>query len=129
NEFGAEMQLFERQIEALKRAGFNVLLSVAKAPTWARSNQSEDGPPDNPEVLAEFIRFMLNDTKVGLSTDAIEVWNEPNLIREWRGTLPFNGAGYMGLFSSAYNAIRAYSPEMTIVTAGLAPTGTLADVA
>jgi hypothetical protein len=60
---------------------------------------------------------------VGEYIDAIEIWNEPNLIREWQGTLPFSGAGYMRLFTPAYNAIRAYSPTMPIITAGLAPTG------
>ncbi len=125
NEFGEPFQLFERQIEALKRAEFNVLLSVAKAPAWARSVQQESGPPDDPAQLAAFLTFMLDETKIGGVTDAIEVWNEPNLIREWQGTLPFNGSGYMQLFTPAYNAIRAYSPTMTIVTAGLAPTGSI----
>ena len=122
NTFGEQFQLFERQVEAAARPGFRVLLSIAKAPDWARSDRQESGPPDNPQDLANFISFMLNDTKIGGVIDAIEIWNEPNLIREWRGTLPFNGAGYMQLFGPAYDAIRAYSPTMTIVTAGLAPT-------
>jgi len=116
------LQLFERQMESAARPGFNILLSVAKAPAWARSNQTEDGPPDNPQLLADFLTLILN-TKVGEVTDAIEVWNEPNLIREWRGSLPFSGGGYMQLFDAAHDAIRAYSPTLTIVTAGLAPVG------
>lgn len=123
NDFGPEMQLFEQQIEAVARPGFNILLSIAKAPAWARSDRTESGPPDNPQALAEFITFMLG-TKIGPVVDAIEIWNEPNLIREWRGTIPFSGAGYMRLFSPAYDAVRAYSPSIRIVTAGLAPTGT-----
>ncbi|GAB4522235.1 MAG: cellulase family glycosylhydrolase [Anaerolineae bacterium] len=127
NEFNDRMQLFERQIEAMSRPpDHRVLLSIAKAPLWARTtDQTEDGPPDNPQALADFITFMLRDTKIGESVDAIEVWNEPNLIREWRGPLPHSGAGYMQLFRPAYDAIRAYSPDMDIVTAGLAPTSNL----
>lgn len=121
--FGVNMQIFERQIEALDRHGFRILLSIAKAPSWARSNLNESGPPDNPEELANFIRFMLNNTKIGPVVDAIEVWNEPNLIREWQGNYPFNGGGYMQLFEPSYRAIREYSPHIVIVTAGLAPTG------
>ncbi len=123
--FGQNLQLFERQIEALKRPGFNILLSIAKAPDWARSNLQESGPPDNPEDLANFIRFLLNDTKIGGVIDAIEVWNEPNLVREWQGNLPFNGGGYMQLFAPSYAAIREFSADIVIVTAGLAPTGTV----
>lgn len=125
--FGVNLQIFERQMEALKRHGFNILLSIAKAPSWARSNLTESGPPDNPEDLADFIRFILHDTKIGPVTDAIEIWNEPNLIREWQGVHPFNGAGYMRLFEPAYRAIREYSPHIVIVTAGLAPTGNTAN--
>jgi polysaccharide biosynthesis protein PslG len=129
NQFNDSMLLFERQIEALNRAGFNVMLSIAKAPDWARSTIEEDGPPNDPQALADFIQFMLNDTKIGGVTDAIEVWNEPNLIREWRGALPFNGAGYMQLFRPSYDVIRQYSPGMTIITAGLAPTSNIGNVA
>ncbi|MEQ8674386.1 MAG: hypothetical protein RLP44_06940 [Aggregatilineales bacterium] len=126
NDFNQQMQLFEMQVQAAARPGFNVLLSIAKAPLWARSVQEESGPPDDPQALADFITFMLS-TKIGESIDAIEIWNEPNLAREWRGTLPFSGAGYMQLFAPAYQAVRAYSPQMTVVSAGLAPTGSLPD--
>jgi polysaccharide biosynthesis protein PslG len=126
NDWNAQMQLFERQVELASRPeNMRVLLSVAKAPLWARSNGAEDGPPDDPQALADFLTFMLRDTKIGAAVDAIEIWNEPNLQREWQGTLPFNGTGYMQLFRPSYDAIRAYSPTMTIVTAGLAPTGNL----
>lgn len=128
NIFNDQMQLFERQVEAAARPpNMRVMLSIAKAPSWARSINIEDGPPDNPQALADFITFMLTQTKIGEVTDAIEIWNEPNLIREWQGTLPFNGAGYMQLFNPAYNAIRAYSPTIAIITAGLAPVGTIGD--
>ena len=125
NDFNAEMQLLEQQIELIDRSGINVMLSIVKAPTWARlTDQQEDGTPDNPQQLAEFITFLLG-TKIGPIVDAIEVWNEPNLIREWRGGLEFGGAGYMQLFAPAYNAIRTYSPSITIITAGLAPTSNI----
>ncbi len=108
-------------LEDADRRGFNILLSIAKAPNWARSTLEQDGPPDNPQLFADFLTQMLND--LGGAVDAVEIWNEPNLLREWRGSLPFNGAGYMQLFRPAYQAIRAYSPNITIVSAGLAPTG------
>ncbi|MBZ0296057.1 MAG: hypothetical protein K8L99_26085 [Anaerolineae bacterium] len=114
---------FRRQelyLESLDQRGLKLLISVAKAPAWARSNTTEAGPPDDPQVLANFISLMLRE--FGEIVDAIEIWNEPNLAREWRGTLPFSGAGYMQLFGPAYDAIRAYSPDIVIVTGGPAPT-------
>jgi len=115
-------RLMELHIERAKSEGFKTLLSIAKAPGWARNtDQREDGPPDDPQAYANFIRVLLNE--MGESIDAIEIWNEPNLAREWRGTLEFSGVGYMRLFAPAYEVIRAYSSEIAIITAGLAPTG------
>ncbi len=108
-------------LQDAKRRQLNVMISVAKAPLWARPTQDQDGPPSDPQLYANFLTLFL--TQVKGSVDAVEIWNEPNLIREWSGGLPFNGAGYMRLFIPAYNAIRAYSPSIQIVTAGLAPTG------
>jgi hypothetical protein len=119
-DFGESFQRFEQYIQYADREGLNILISVAKAPAWARSNQNEDGPPDDPQVLANFMTFLLDKLPM---IDAIEVWNEPNLQREWQGTLPFNGAGYMRLFTPSYQAIKAANPSVIVITAGLAPTG------
>lgn len=124
----------EQHLEDANHRGLNVLASVVKAPGWARgTNQTEDGPPDNPEHLANFITIMYDEINAGdrpedwaifgLYIDAIEIWNEPNLSREWQGGLPFSGAGYMRLFEPAYRAVRAVSADIPVITAGLAPVG------
>lgn len=33
----------------------------------------------------------------------------------------FSGEGYMSLFKPAYSAIRSFSPNITVISAGLAP--------
>jgi len=113
---------FEQHIQLAKNRGLRVILSVAKAPSWARSVQEEDGPPDDPQALANFMRLLIQRVKPE-NIDAIEIWNEPNLAREWRGVLPFSAAGYMELFRSSYEVIRQEAPQTLILTAGLAPTG------
>ncbi len=119
------LRTFELNLETADQAGYNIMLSVAKAPQWARSSSDESGPPDNPQALADFLTMVFTETKIGRVADAIEIWNEPNLRREWNtALLPFSGAGYMQLFTPAYNAIRAYRPDLQIITAGLAPTTT-----
>lgn len=119
----------EQYLEDANRRGLSVMISVVKAPGWARSTIAEDGPPNDPADLANFISIILQEISpdaqrdvIGEYIDAVEIWNEPNLIREWQGTIPFNGAGYMQLFAPAYQAVRAYSSTMPIITAGLAPT-------
>lgn len=126
---------FRRQelyLEALDQRGIKVLISVAKAPLWARSNHEESGPPDDPQALANFMRLMI--AEFGEIVDAIEVWNEPNLLREWQGQ-PLNGASYMTYFDAAYHAIREAeapliaegfrSEPIAIITGGPAPTSTM----
>lgn len=117
------LRTFELNLQSADRLGFKILLSVAKAPAWARPNGQADSPPDDPQALADFLNLMFQNTKIGEVVDAIEIWNEPNLRREWNtDSLPFNGAGYMRLFKPSYDAIKAYRPDIIVVTAGLAPT-------
>ncbi|MBK8135672.1 MAG: protein kinase [Chloroflexi bacterium] len=123
-QLGENFGLFASAIRDAKSRGYRVLVSVAKAPTWARTGSTGlDGPPDDPADLAAFLTAMLDE--VGGQIDAIEVWNEPNVRREWdTQALEFNGAGYMQLFAAAYDAIRAFPRPITVITAGLAPTAT-----
>lgn len=126
-QFDQNFRLFQLHVQEADKRGFKVMLSIAKAPAWARNtDRNEDGPPDDFNRFNEFITFLLG--KVGPSVDAIEIWNEPNLKREWTGGQPFNGASYMDMFRGAYNTIRAYSSDITIITAGLAPTGNTPNV-
>jgi hypothetical protein len=56
---------------------------------------------------------------------AIEVWNEVNLSREW-GNRPVNAqqaADYVRLLGVAHDAAKKADPSVTVVTAGLSPTG------
>jgi hypothetical protein len=109
----------------------NVLVSVAKAPGWSRTPDTdgvmrENGPPDDPQVLANFLSGMLS--QIGLDANgapyvsAVEIWNEPNLQREWYGH-PMTGDEYMRYFRPAYDAVRAFSPAITIISGAPAPTG------
>lgn len=121
-QFEENFRLFQLHVQEADKRGNKVMLSIAKAPDWARKHDlSEDGPPDDLNQLAAFIGLLLE--KLGPYIDAIEIWNEPNLKREWTGQHAFNGAAYMELFRVGYNAIRAYSPNIAVITAGLAPTG------
>ncbi|WP_162909950.1 hypothetical protein [Aggregatilinea lenta] len=118
-------------IQETHKQGFKVMVGVAKAPLWARAadadgQKPEDGPPSDPQALAAFLSGMLS--AIGSDMDgqpyisAVEVWNEPNLEREWQGHA-LTGAEYMRYFTPAYSAIRAYSPLITVIAAAPAPTG------
>jgi len=57
---------------------------------------------------------------------AIQVWNEPNLSREW-GDAPISrdqAAQYMYMLKETYTLVKQVDPTKIIVSAGLSPTGT-----
>ncbi|MFP4346197.1 MAG: NBR1-Ig-like domain-containing protein, partial [Anaerolineales bacterium] len=54
--------------------------------------------------------------------DAIEVWNEPNIPREWQEG-HINPASYTELLCASYSAIKAANPNAAVISAAPAPTG------
>lgn len=108
--------------------GLNVMLSIATAPDWARATTEEDGPPIDFAEYNEFVKDVVLRYKG--KVQAVEIWNEPNLRREWNGA-PLTGAEYVRLLAGANEIIKRTYPEgnVVVVSAGLAPTGVTSDVA
>jgi LysM repeat protein len=58
----------------------------------------------------------------GYGPDAIEVWNEMNLDREWP-TGQISGATYTDMLRQAYQAIKGANSSVMVISGALAPTG------
>src|SRR5437870_3180653 len=54
---------------------------------------------------------------------AYEIWNEPNLDREWGDSQP-NAKAYTAMLKASYQAIKAADPQALVVSAGMSPTTT-----
>lgn len=95
-------------------------------PLWTRAKHYGDdvlsGPPDNPQDFEDFC-YAISSRYQGRSIKAYQVWNEPNLAREWGGEPP-NPAAYVELLAACSRGIRRGDPKAIIISAGLAPTGT-----
>jgi hypothetical protein len=89
--------------------GFKVLLSVLGSP--AASN------PANFPAYATFVGELAK-----LGPDAIEVWNEENIDREWQNGA-INPTTYTDLLKQAYVAIKNANPNVVVVSGAPAPTG------
>lgn len=58
----------------------------------------------------------------GQGADAIEVWNEPNIDREWpRGQI--SGVAYARMLATAYQKIKQVNGSTMVISAAPAPTG------
>lgn len=117
-----EFAVLDAAVEALKADNFNLLFTVTAAPTWARSSADEDGPPDNFADYGVFIGLLAQH--YAGRVQAYEIWNEPNLRREWNSTVHSIGASsYVELLRVGYTAVKAADSQAVVVSAGLAPTG------
>jgi hypothetical protein len=99
-------------ITQVKGQGFKVLLSVVTKDIAQQMN--------DPAVQDRVAANMGEIARAG--ADAIEVWNEPNIEREWTvGSI--SGGNYTALLIKSYNAIKAANPNTIVISGGPAPTG------
>lgn len=98
-------------INEAKSAGLKVLIGVVGQPSQMGNFDSYIN------TYAQFVGEV-----AALGADAIEVWNEPNIDREWP-TGQVNGANYTRLLAAAFNAIKTRNPNTLVVSGAPAPTG------
>lgn len=113
----------DRIVDQVEQRGLKLIVRVSQDPDrpfWAGN------PPDNAQNFADFLSAVAARYRGRIQ--AYQVWNEPNLAREWGGKRP-DPAGYAHLLQLAYAAIKAQDPNAIVVTAGMAPTGTDSEIA
>ena len=99
-------------IDAMRAGGFRVLLGVVGSPAELAA-----GGGDYIRQYAQFVGDL-----AAMGVDAIEIWNEPNLSREWpEGQI--SGANYTALLRESYNAIKSRNGSVMVIAGAPAPTG------
>ena len=90
--------------------GFRILIGVVGSP-------SQLGASGYNERYASFVAGV-----AGLGADAIEIWNEPNIDREWPAG-QIDPAAYTRLLQASYNAIKGTNSNTLVISGAPAPTG------
>jgi hypothetical protein len=113
---------YDAVIDEAHNKGLRLMLSVVGAPAWTRAAGGENGPPDDYNEYARFLSDLI-DRHPG-KIDAIEVWNEQNLDREWTSANGISPEDYVRFLQVAYETIKAKDPNIIVISGALSPTGT-----
>lgn len=111
-----DWSIADRVVQQVEANGLKLLVRVSPTDdhgAWM------GGPPENADLFAEFVGTMAQRYKGRIH--AYQIWNEPNLSREW-GDKPVDPAGYVQLLRKSYQAIKNADPNALVITAGMAPT-------
>jgi polysaccharide biosynthesis protein PslG len=118
----------DRIVQASNNAGVKVIVRVDVTPLWARPDNNPHGPPLRYQDYGDFLYALVNRYKTGSRNGrvhAVEVWNEPNLHKEW-GNQPVNrqqAADYVRLLRAAYEGVKRADPTVMVISGSLSPTG------
>ncbi|NLE45469.1 MAG: hypothetical protein GX620_12175 [Chloroflexi bacterium] len=97
-------------VNAAHSQGFKIQLSALGSP----------GMVTQPGFENDFANWVAQLAAAG--ADAIEVWNEPNIDREWQiGHI--SPQAYTNLLCTSYRAIKNANPNVAVISAAPAPTG------
>jgi hypothetical protein len=111
----------DRILDAISQSGLRVIARVDNQPKWASSSIQwpGSGPPDNLSDWTDYLTALA--TRYRGRIQAYEIWNEPNLEREWGDKQP-DPKAYAALLQASYAAIKAADPQALVVSAGMSPT-------
>ncbi len=98
-------------IQTVHQNGFRILLSIV-------GDKAQMG--NYSAYIASYADFVSRAAALG--ADAIEIWNEPNIDREWPDGM-IQGGTYTQMLAAAYTAIKGRSPNTIVISAAPAPTG------
>jgi polysaccharide biosynthesis protein PslG len=113
----------DRIVDQTQKSGLKLLVRLSANPDrafWAGN------PPGSTKDFADFAGAVA--ARYAGRIQAYQVWNEPNLAREWGNARP-DPAAYAQMLKATYAAIKGADPKATVITAGMAPTTRDDDVA
>jgi hypothetical protein len=102
----------QNYISATHGAGFKILIGLV-----GDRNALAADPTGYANSFAAFAAQLAT-----AGADAIEVWNEPNIDREWP-VGQISGASYTNLLAVTNNAIKTANPNTMVISGAPAPTG------
>jgi hypothetical protein len=113
---------YDGLVDLYARNGIQIIARLDRPPLWARNDASgtgSSGPPDDFNTYGDFVEAFARHYQGKIYY--LQIWNEPNLAREWNDA-PIDPAAYTNLLKIAYDRAKAVDPNIRILTAPLAIT-------
>ncbi len=117
----------DRILAEVKKRNLRLIVRLGQVPGWARQleqRSAHDAPPQDLTHWQTYCAAVAERYRDQVA--AYQIWNEPNLSREWGDQQP-DPAAYVQLLASCSEAIRRADPAAILISAGLAPTGNYDD--
>ncbi len=115
----------DRLLSQMEARGLKLIARLGQTPDWAfpdieNDEGMTDTPPASLDDWATYCRTVAE--RYGGRISAYQIWNEPNLSREWGNQVP-DAEGYVELLQVCSEAIREVDSDVMLISAGIAPTG------
>lgn len=117
----------DRILDEIEKRDMRLIARLGQVPAWAIDNDDNiitddkhDAPPSDLSTWANYCRTIAGRYSGRIM--AYQIWNEPNLSREWGNAAP-DAAAYVELLAACSTAIRDVDPDAILISAGLAPNG------
>ncbi|MEX2425644.1 MAG: hypothetical protein WD401_02675 [Thermomicrobiaceae bacterium] len=112
-------QKYDEIVELAERHGVRIIARLDHTPPWARPDGTEFAtPPTRAEDFGDFVETFVERYKGRVQH--IQIWNEPNLSREWGGEI--DPEGYVDLLEEAYGRAKSVDPDVVVLSAPMAMT-------
>lgn len=109
---GQPASIVQPHIDQARSMGFKILLGIVGDPAQLGANRAQ--------YIQDFAVFLAG--VAALNPDGIEVWNEPNIDRQWPAG-QISGAAYTEMLRAGYTAIKNANRNVLVISAAPAPTG------
>jgi hypothetical protein len=109
-------------VAVYQKYNLQIIARLDRPPAWARQHPSEtgsSGPPDRLDDYADFVEEFARHYRGRIFF--FQVWNEPNLGREWDDG-PVDPDAYVQLLQLVYPRVKAVDARIQILSAPLAIT-------
>jgi polysaccharide biosynthesis protein PslG len=110
---------YDEIVDLAERYGIRVIARLDHTPDWAREEGTDHHtPPSDVEDFGRFVETFVE--RYSGRVQYIQIWNEPNLSREWGGDI--DPEGYFELLREAYTRAKSADPNVIVLSAPMAMT-------